>query len=558
MESPTTVVQPPVNADEPISSIEDSSLKKSKESVETDNNVSEGCSSLDDVASTSVSKISSQFIDESKDFTDASASQTSTLIPLGDSSSSSLIERKNETEINEDFLATSSPSRKRPAGEFLPINAEIKKIGLEISEEQAKQLKNDIRRLSPILVSLRERTLGEISLTSDSGLFEDETQRLNATNESPQNHCLETIQEAKKDSEKVDGVCSDSTETSRTNVDSVDLPNETLESERELLLVLSRVDDDCLQDSRLKTHEAIIESDESRTILNVACDEVVESVENVEGCALDSVIPVGSELVEDATVCGEDKDGRTLLVGDFCLSPKYHDNHQLSRKSPKVVIERTLESSPSGCVETRPREDLDCVRRCLEDDLLEDVRESHESLDTETETETVSDTSELTSINSVTLSDCAEPASGVSSSCPETDSLVSDDVPSEIMTRLESERPEAFTEDSAESLALATGARDEVRSDGSDSGLGSEIPGDPGPPPAPESDSETSFLDRIPDDILSDKDKGNYCVYACNEIWFLWVIWERDAECEGINPIRFSLFLAPSEVIVGRFRPKAC
>lgn len=77
------------------------------------------------------------------------------------------------------------------------------------------------------------------------------------------------------------------------------------------------------------------------------------------------------------------------------------------------------------------------------------------------------------------------------------------------MTRLQ-DGPESFTEDSAESLALVAGARDEVRSDGSDSGLGSEMPGEAGQAAAPESDSETSFLDRIPDDILSDKDKREY------------------------------------------------
>lgn len=71
--------------------------------------------------------------------------------------------------------ASPDVSRKRPAAsDFLPIGAEIKRIGIEISEEQATQLKNDVRRLSPVLVSLRERTLGEVSLTSESCLFGDE------------------------------------------------------------------------------------------------------------------------------------------------------------------------------------------------------------------------------------------------------------------------------------------------------------------------------------------------------------------------------------------------
>ncbi|XP_053982448.1 uncharacterized protein LOC128878345 [Hylaeus volcanicus] len=139
-------------------------------------------------------------------------------------------------------------------------------------------------------------------------------------------------------------------------------------------------------------------------------------------------------------------------------------------------------------------------------ELLEPSAEVPEAVDTETETETGSDSSEVSGTNA-RLRGCDDDAVSDQISCPESESMCCIDIHPEIITRLEAERPEAFTEDSAESLALATGARDEVRSDGSDSGMGSEIPGDPGPAPAPESDSETSFLDRIPDDILSDKEK---------------------------------------------------
>ncbi|XP_076168993.1 AXIN1 up-regulated 1 isoform X2 [Ptiloglossa arizonensis] len=140
-------------------------------------------------------------------------------------------------------------------------------------------------------------------------------------------------------------------------------------------------------------------------------------------------------------------------------------------------------------------------------ETLEPTVDVPEAVDTETETETGSDSSEV-SMTNVRLRSCDDDAVSDQISCPESESMCCVDINPEIITRLEAERPEAFTEDSAESLALATGARDEVRSDGSDSGLGSEIPGDPGPAPAPESDSETSFLDRIPDDILSDKEKA--------------------------------------------------
>lgn len=140
-------------------------------------------------------------------------------------------------------------------------------------------------------------------------------------------------------------------------------------------------------------------------------------------------------------------------------------------------------------------------------EMLEPTTDIPEAIDTETETETGSDSSEMSTTTNVR--GCEDDTASDQISCQENESMCCVDINPEIISRLEPERPEAFTEDSAESLALATGARDEVRSDGSDSGLGSEIPGDPGPAPVPESDSETSFLDRIPDDILSDKEKGN-------------------------------------------------
>lgn len=149
------------------------------------------------------------------------------------------------------------------------------------------------------------------------------------------------------------------------------------------------------------------------------------------------------------------------------------------------------------------------------EEALEASTDVQEAIDTETETETGSDSSELPSMPIVRVRDsCETEDTADRASCAEnetendSETLCCDEIATEMMTRLEPEKPEPFTEDSAESLALTTGARDEVRSDGSDSGLGSEIPGDPGPAPAPESDSETSFLDRIPDDILSDKEKA--------------------------------------------------
>ncbi|XP_043495758.1 uncharacterized protein LOC122519971 isoform X2 [Polistes fuscatus] len=174
-------------------------------------------------------------------------------------------------------------------------------------------------------------------------------------------------------------------------------------------------------------------------------------------------------------------------------------------------------------------------------EALEASTDIQEAIDTETETETGSDSSELpSSMSTVRIrgTSCEREDITDAANCPENENLCCDEIASEIITRLEPEKPEPFTEDSAESLALTTGARDEVRSDGSDSGLGSEIPGDPGPAPAPESDSETSFLDRIPDDILSDKEK------AVNQLEESFV---SDTSVPGVSQTTLTTFRSPSK-----------
>ncbi|XP_014598024.1 PREDICTED: uncharacterized protein LOC106783739 isoform X2 [Polistes canadensis] len=174
-------------------------------------------------------------------------------------------------------------------------------------------------------------------------------------------------------------------------------------------------------------------------------------------------------------------------------------------------------------------------------EALEASTDIQEAIDTETETETGSDSSELpSSMSTVRIrgTSCEREDITDAANCQENENLCCDEIASEIITRLEPEKPEPFTEDSAESLALTTGARDEVRSDGSDSGLGSEIPGDPGPAPAPESDSETSFLDRIPDDILSDKEK------AVNQLEESFV---SDTSVPGVSQTTLTTFRSPSK-----------
>ncbi|XP_011298078.1 uncharacterized protein Axud1 [Fopius arisanus] len=368
------------------------------------------------------------------------------------------------------YSASSPNDRSR---DFPSKNAEMKKIGVEISEEEAKQLKNDIRRLSPVLVSLHERTLGEISLTSDSGLFDDEKHEHNDRDASL-NSLVDNVECVVSENCGEDDKRHESNETavvSKVGEDRV-CDKERMSTPKGLMIVLERID---------KTPEGLkLKMKESENDLTVehTCVSDLRRVEDIEG---------------------------------FSLSPKYLENDQLTRKSPMVMIERVngLGEKSVGQSDVRIARKLEVE---FEEDVLEatKISESSDSLvdvgrgigevqeqhDTETETETGSDSSELITITiNKTVVRC------------ETGAIVCDVVNPEVMARLGAEEPEAFTEDSAESLALATGARDEVRSDGSDSGLGGEISGDPGPTPAPESDSETSFLDRIPDDILSDKEK---------------------------------------------------
>ncbi|KAK0079105.1 hypothetical protein PV325_001713 [Microctonus aethiopoides] len=400
--------------------------------------------------------------------------------------------------ISKDIDEQSDVTMKHTTSEFGLINSEIKTIGVEISDEEAKQLKNDIRRLSPIHVSLHERTLGEISLTSDSGLFDDQITLPHNDHSSTHNTTNCDVDcDSKSEVNSVKIKCAlNASVNNHDRIESEQLEMCKTNSRKELLIVLSRVH--------------VTNNDPSRT--NNFSD--ISSIDNVS-----------DECINNKNSATENK--LVQLSDTALITPKYLENDQLTRKSPMVVLERAedikqknIERNDVSIVKTLETIFNENADNSVDDTknidtptvLLEaesaSVTDIAESVDTETETETGSDSSELVSITSVHVrDDCAEPVTNVVNTCPEGDILTCDEITPGLLTRLETERPEAFTEDSAESLALATGTRDEVRSDGSDSGLGSEIPGDPGPPPVTESDSETSFLDRIPDDILSDKEK---------------------------------------------------
>jgi len=502
---------------------------------------------------------------------------------------------------------SSSSSRKRPAdNDFLPINAEIKRIGVEISEEQATQLRNDVRRLSPVLVSLRERTLGEVSLTSKSCLLGDELDnkailkdkdiseklyerghhfQLQQTDQDSREFSFGEEKKQEKEEVRIDvmpqrykdnnrNIAEDLTDCAsgkinyeKESLDLVMAPSVILESNRmaiesnsnascasnmkmidssnspspifrRLTVMLNRIeetdmkknstnknpDENCAKiedSSRSSRRWNFMEEEQNSHVAEARenqkkprcqndsspmtrskryksmeeirspnslreCKVILERIDNVQQSQPDTVMAVESPQRgegEESTSAAIGKPGEDEEM-PLASSPVGNNN----QASHELDLSETMPSSP----EVTPDASVDVA----------------EGADTETETETGSDSSEVSPIASIRELRDVDMSTEHQLPCVEGEPLCCVETMAPIMTRLEAERPEAYTEDSAESLALATGARDEVRSDGSDSGLGNEIPGDPGPAPAPESDSETSFLDRLPDDILSDKEKG--------------------------------------------------
>lgn len=497
-------------------------------------------------------------------------------------------------------------SRKRSVeSDFLPIDEEVKKVGLEISEEHAMQLKNDIRRLSPVLVSTRERTLGEISLISESCSFKDDIDgktmskssndshdELSQENEIPvtKDRAEKDVDEAKQEAiAKVTASspaeCTSCDDTLEITSDREEKKTVECDSQEKIFDVDSSVSSGCddFKSTESNQHnnvsdigsapdvsiEKCVDETTSIAVSSPVCRRlsvVLNRIDNVD------VIKPKDDVVEKDPLYSERKRN---LEEEYSASDKtpskkqrwHNDTSPMTRsrtselmepvRSPnnlvlkkcKVMLERISDEKQSQSVkadETITSQKLEregsapvSVIGQLEEDeevvlagpsvsgerdqvfneldssetmpsspeeMSEPAMDVVEGVDTETETETGSDSSEVSPI--VNIRELRDVDIASDQPCPEAEPLCCVETMAPIMTRLETERPETYTEDSAESLALTTGARDDVRSDGSDSGLGNEIPGDPGPTPAPESDSETSFLDRLPDDILSDKEKG--------------------------------------------------
>ncbi|XP_076393313.1 AXIN1 up-regulated 1 isoform X2 [Megachile rotundata] len=549
------------------------------------------------------------------------SNQSEGSVAVSESAETSVNPDKQDNEEASEFVTSSPICRKRPANDFLPINAEIKRIEMEVPENEANQVRSDVRRISPVLVSLRERTLGEISLSSDSCLFDDDANgrcvsrnssiledlltgayKLNSSTNSTLNNsqngsptldsCAQTGSDNPastvggcSDSEpRINGVTSqggERTEDPFIDEDSCyslprDSPGRDLNSCQQPKQCEEPIEPCSCNDASSSAHDGCpyvprspkmptklldyspfpyltvtIErldslterKDKKRTIVkkkpkSAACDdggtEATDSKSTskesslVQRCVREKDQPQEEHQVDSPSVepfceklCSPNINAmkQCRVIVERVNSPKpvrtavqkhCPDKGELS---PKVVVKRLAEDEEMVFTSTLSDESLLPVNTSnssetadSSDQTLEPSTDVPEAVDTETETETGSDSSEVTSVNA-RLRGCDDDTVSDQISCPESESMCCVDINPEIITRLEPERPEAFTEDSAESLALAAGARDEVRSDGSDSGLGSEIPGESGPAPAPESDSETSFLDRIPDDILSDKEK---------------------------------------------------
>ncbi|XP_078047025.1 AXIN1 up-regulated 1 isoform X2 [Augochlora pura] len=533
--------------------------------------------------------------DEPRNCTDAIMTTTTTTTTCTDQEEEEEEEEEDDraTTDGDDTTMGSAASRKRPASEFLQIDAEIKRIGVEGSENDSNQLRSDVRRISPVLVSLRERTLGEISL---SCLFDEDAisrcplrtnGRLLDNSLSGRPSLNNTGQLEPAESSGSEPRLHDS---SSTPVPESQSDRDELDCRRKLEYSDAFVDEDSccslLVEGPERDHRPCQEKQCEEPIETCPCGDNESSLtgENAKepgrylmvtlerlDCPLAPPMDKKSTNDEDRNPVAE-TEPRVATPKDSRLVPICTDqNKRAQQKTEFESAKKQLGSPIITRSMTPPVVSTLCeLKQCkvlLEKlDSLSQMRSPEKSIaeastptptkknasvataataanasasslqpsndrissepragspevaagpaiagdtETETETETGSDSSEVPlSATNARFRDCGERAVSDRVSCPESESMCCVDVNQETVTRLEAERPEAFTEDSAESLALATGARDEVRSDGSDSGLGSEVPGDPGPAPAPESDSETSFLDRIPDDILSDKEKA--------------------------------------------------
>ncbi|XP_051176429.1 uncharacterized protein LOC127291380 [Leptopilina boulardi] len=530
-----------------------------------------------------ISKISSESseCDENSSTTNEKEN-LSTKLEINETSENELSKNNDNVDENNDNsdnnMKSLQVSRKRPAADFLPLSGEIKKIGVEISEEQAQQLKNEVRRLSPIHVSLRERTLGEISLIStEPRVFVDDNIRILKKNNDEEMECLKVTNQIDTRSEnsnndsynsrvencvKVTETCvinnndddddnnqsEKNSSTTDLNCSAVDFDESTTTIEntkglRELVLVLSRVDAieqknnsknnnnsekidevaNCLDKMKNNEKEKISEPeiDSSRTLTSTEEESI--------GLVIERCVCYVHEQSSSSSSSSSEKNELFLVEKLEKKEELTIDDRMTTRKTSQIwesnnviekieVDEEIIFSNSTLGIDDIQTTVLNVGENPLELETIgltsSEIQVAVDTEETET-TETGSDSSEVVaSMNAVQFSvdhhnhhHHHHVISNHQIPCTENDPLICDDITPDIMTRLEPERPEAFTEDSAESLALATGSRDEVRSDGSDSGLGSEIPGDSGQAPAPESDSETSFLDRIPDEILSDKDK---------------------------------------------------
>lgn len=348
---------------------------------------------------------------------------------------------------------------------------------MEVSEEKAQQLKNDVKRLSPVHVSLRERTLGEISLTSSDSSRSSNSNSNNSSCANSANGAASETDDSRDDSssssksvvESDDRSCASRLSNSSTTSESAAVG--VNKGQRELVIRLSRVDDGRPISSPTSLLDLRNDDEEFAAELNGVMNSVAEAKEEDATAA---ACPFGANLVLER-----------------CNAPGFAENRVLSSCGRVTLLDKCEAKS--------------IVEKLHIGDEIEFSSPQQQQQAGFSEMEE----GEIEAGSEDVLASMAAAAAGVAAVTACEDGLTQ-----EIMTRLEQDRPEPFTEDSAESLALAAGVRDEVRSDGSDSGLGSEMPGDPCPAPAPESDSETSFLDRIPDDILSDKDKREYIYFS--------------------------------------------
>ncbi|CAB0035323.1 unnamed protein product [Trichogramma brassicae] len=466
--------------------------------------------------------------------------------------------------------ATTTTTTTTPKKDFQPF-------GAEVSEEKAQQLKNYVKRLSPIHVSQRERTLGEISLGSagsssnsseaDSAeiIAQDDASSSGSGARSMQDECGGGVVVAvaggsggvsssnsgtTTTTTTIDG--SSSSSSSSSNSSSSNKPSDPRMRDqhqlRQVVIRLTRIDryppsPPPQASCRDQGHVSRPRSPFSETPMSPVCPYGSSLI--VERC--DSPGYIENRVL--------DQTGRTVSHLDSGSGQQQHQQQQTHQHSPRSVVEKlsvgdeitfSSPASPAAGALLAAAGTSGLVARVSSPPATSSSGGSNNNftLVGGTPLEVASTTADSTACVLACMA-----AAGADLSCQHQGGLTQ-----AIIQRLDQpllpvvsshhhhhhHQTTTYTShvatDDSSSLVLSSSSAvgvgggalpDEVRSDGSDSGLGNEIAREcelaeacPTSMPSsavttPDFDiAETSFLDRIPDDILNVKDKPMSQLYG--------------------------------------------